>query len=574
MNITAEERAQLINNDFGQYNPKSEKIEYGPFNYRGAIAEIGAGQEVARLFFEARNTSNTLIKTMSAFGKGCSNAIYKETRGYISDKRLVEMISHDYNLLLGRKLEDGEKKEIEQRNQELRYFTFASTVDISVNKQGWMGVRVQIDGCSLREPVKHRAKEYRIKFEPLVSDRTHAIRIVGTLGINLIYAAILHSRHPQPTIGDEQFVRDLLNGFDPTGIRIDSIAVARYDCTEEPGAEPISRLDNSQEGQANLEGQILSSMLVKLSATKCAVFTKRSHPATPAYDMLARNRYLLIANLAGAPSGDLKALSQALHAAKKPFLDIVNQTRDLIVRPESEEELEARKPEASETDIQLAIHVPLLVAHPEKGRKAPALFSDTIQSKIARDRRRDHLDLVGAVNLEEIREIVNDVCDLNLIALISEFTPMVELVKYVTQRTRLREYYTLSTDGLWPKNDIEKLKTIGIVYRADQFVGVLLHSKSNFADRNQFELVGSLVRRLATFFIYPCAPDDILKGKSFRGAALAAAFSEEGLKKLSNRSHGPVTLETLYQCLNEAEGYLDMLKYLETTKSVSQLTIQ
>lgn len=574
MNITAEEKAQLLNNDFGQYNPDTDKIEYKDFNYRGAIAEIGAGQEVARLLFEARNTSNTLIKTMSAFGKGCSNAIYKKSKGYITNDRLIEMIDHDYELLLRRKLEDDETEEIRSRNQELRYFTFASTVDISVNKQGWMGVRVQINGCSLSTMVRHHAKEYRIKFEPLVNGRAGAIRIVGILGINLIYAAILHSQDPHPSADrDEQFIRELFSGFDPASIRIDSIAVDYYSSFQKQGSDPVCENDKNQATAAALEGQKLSSLLVKLSATRCAAFTRKSSPAIPAYEILKGSEYLLLANLAGAPPDGIRHLSAALKAAKKPFLEIINKTSGLNLKAANGNAKDKSEPKtrASEKDIRLGIHVPLLVAHPDKAVRAPVLFSDKIVSKVARDRREDHLKLVGEVDLEEIRGVTDQICDLGHIALVSEFTPMVEMVKYVTQRTRLRKYYTLSTDGLWNHEDVVRLKTIGIVYRVDQFVGVLLHSKSNYADRNQFELVGSLVRRLATFFIYPCSPEDVLNGKSFRGSDLRDAFSPYGIEQLEAPAHGPVTLHTLIQYLDASGGYLDMLKYLQNTKSISPL---
>jgi hypothetical protein len=322
----------------------------------------------------------------------------------------------------------------------------------------------------------------------------------------------------------------------------------------------------------NLEGQVLSTLLVKLSATRCAVFLNQSSSSTPAYDMLADNQYLLLANLAGAPSGGLQELRSALDAARKPFLEIVNRTQGIVVGRKIDKS-NVEKPLATDANLISAIHIPLLVSHPDKGSKAPALFSDPLESSVGRQRRKDHLDLIGAVDLSEIRTIVDSVCELGAIALISEFTPMVEMVKYLSLRTRLKKYYNLSTGGSISRKDLQKLKTIGIVYRADQFVGVLLHSRSNFADRNQIELVGALVRRLATFFIYPCEPLHVVNGKSFRGTNLASAFSREGLEKINSEAHGPVTLDSLFQCLDEREGYLDMLNYLKTTRSISQLTI-
>ena len=45
-------------------------------NIYGTFSEIGAGQEVARHFFRAGGASGTIAKTMSAYDKGFSDAIY------------------------------------------------------------------------------------------------------------------------------------------------------------------------------------------------------------------------------------------------------------------------------------------------------------------------------------------------------------------------------------------------------------------------------------------------------------------------------------------------------------------
>ncbi|MCB0577548.1 MAG: TonB-dependent receptor, partial [Saprospiraceae bacterium] len=48
----------------------------------GAFAEIGAGQEVARHFFQVGAAAGTIAKTMSAYDKTVSDEIYgSETKG-------------------------------------------------------------------------------------------------------------------------------------------------------------------------------------------------------------------------------------------------------------------------------------------------------------------------------------------------------------------------------------------------------------------------------------------------------------------------------------------------------------
>ena len=67
----------------------------------GTFAEIGAGQEVARHFFRSGGASGTIAKTMSAYDKAFSDAIYgKKVGGYVSESRLIKMLDHEKPLSL------------------------------------------------------------------------------------------------------------------------------------------------------------------------------------------------------------------------------------------------------------------------------------------------------------------------------------------------------------------------------------------------------------------------------------------------------------------------------------------
>ncbi|MBI3887111.1 MAG: TonB-dependent receptor, partial [Opitutae bacterium] len=59
--LTTNRKALTINLDGSRY---------------GTIAEIGAGQEVARIFFQAGGASGSIAKTMSAYDMTVSDAIY------------------------------------------------------------------------------------------------------------------------------------------------------------------------------------------------------------------------------------------------------------------------------------------------------------------------------------------------------------------------------------------------------------------------------------------------------------------------------------------------------------------
>ena len=65
-------------------------------NKYGTIAEIGAGQEVARWFFVVGGAAGTIAKSMSAYDMNVSDAIYGSTRRYVSRDRLLTMLAKSY----------------------------------------------------------------------------------------------------------------------------------------------------------------------------------------------------------------------------------------------------------------------------------------------------------------------------------------------------------------------------------------------------------------------------------------------------------------------------------------------
>ena len=67
----------------------------------GTFAEIGAGQEVARHFFQVGAAAGTIAKTMSAYDKVYSDQIYGvEASGrYVCEARIYKMLDHEYELM-------------------------------------------------------------------------------------------------------------------------------------------------------------------------------------------------------------------------------------------------------------------------------------------------------------------------------------------------------------------------------------------------------------------------------------------------------------------------------------------
>src|SRR5580700_1439765 len=68
----------------------------------GTFAEIGAGQEVARHFFQAGGAAGTVAKSISAYDMKFSDAIYGKSARYVSRERLELMLNREYDLLIQR----------------------------------------------------------------------------------------------------------------------------------------------------------------------------------------------------------------------------------------------------------------------------------------------------------------------------------------------------------------------------------------------------------------------------------------------------------------------------------------
>src|SRR6185503_13427363 len=108
-----------MDREIQETHDKALKINLDPSKY-GMFAEIGAGQEVARWFFQVGGASGTIAKTISAYDMVVSDAIYGPCERYVSRQRLQLMLDHEYRLLLER-LD-------EKRGDKTKFFVFADTV--------------------------------------------------------------------------------------------------------------------------------------------------------------------------------------------------------------------------------------------------------------------------------------------------------------------------------------------------------------------------------------------------------------------------------------------------------------
>jgi hypothetical protein len=69
---------------------KALKVNLDPLRY-GTFAEIGAGQEVVRWFFQSGGAAGTIAKSISAYDMKVSDAIYGKCKRYVCRERLEAM---------------------------------------------------------------------------------------------------------------------------------------------------------------------------------------------------------------------------------------------------------------------------------------------------------------------------------------------------------------------------------------------------------------------------------------------------------------------------------------------------
>jgi len=165
----------------------------------GTFAEIGAGQEVARNFFQVGAAAGTIAKTMSAYDKDFSDAIYGEepSNRYVCESRLYKMLDHEYGLL---------EQRLEDKCELSTFFAFADTVAAinysrTIKGNGWLGVRFQSRPCG-------PGNELVLHVKMLDNDNRLQQEAIGVLGVNMIYACFYKLDSP------EEYIQSLMDGLD------------------------------------------------------------------------------------------------------------------------------------------------------------------------------------------------------------------------------------------------------------------------------------------------------------------------------------------------------------------------
>lgn len=222
----------------------------------GTFAEIGAGQETVRNFFRAGGASGTIAKTLSAYDKEFSDAIYGlEPEGrYVTEARLKSMLSTETRLIEERLKRD--------KHPDKLFFSYANTVaTIDFAKRykghGWLGIRFQA----------HPKQEYsdillHIQFHQ--NSAVHQQITLGKLGVNLIYEAFYNHDNPK------QLLKNLYDHINEDDIEIDTINFT---------GPLFEKVDN----------RLMSLQLVKNGMTEAVMFAPDGNNVLPASILYKKN---------------------------------------------------------------------------------------------------------------------------------------------------------------------------------------------------------------------------------------------------------------------------------------------
>jgi hypothetical protein len=246
---------------------KALKINLNPKIY-GTFAEIGAGQEVSRAFFNVGAASGTVAKTISAYDMTFSDEIYgaEESGRYVSQTRLLKMLDHEYTLLIERLKSE--------KHKDKTFFAFANTVTTlnyarTNDPHGWVGLRFQSEPGGLPNEIYFHVRL-------LDTDVQMQQRVLGMIGVNLVYAAFYYSSDPR------KMIESLVDNLNVGSVEIDLISV------QGPVFKEVNNL-------------LLNLYLIVKDFSTAAIFDSDSHPRQ-AKDLLYKKDVMILRTKYGQKS--------------------------------------------------------------------------------------------------------------------------------------------------------------------------------------------------------------------------------------------------------------------------------
>ena len=279
-NLVTQQKALAINLDQRKY---------------GTFAEIGAGQEVVRWFFQVGGAAGTIAKSISAYDMTVSDAIYGPSPRYVSRDRLETMLDYEYELLRERLQA--------KRGADADFFVFADTVSArnfhGTNEcHGWMGIKYQATPGS--EP-----SQILLHVRMLDKDNVSQQQALGIIGVNLIHGALYHFAAPD----------DLMNSL------IDDLSAERIEVDMIKFSGPEFRA---------VDHRLMSLKLVQLELSDAAMFSATGEVLQPS-EVLYKKPILV-------ERGSFRPVTHVnvdmLHSARQQFVHHVAQRQGGSAEPE------------------------------------------------------------------------------------------------------------------------------------------------------------------------------------------------------------------------------------------------
>ncbi len=273
-----------MSNDKKDTFQKALQINLDPAKY-GAFAEIGAGQEVARWFFQVGGAAGTVAKTISAYDMSVSDAIYGTADRYVSRQRLQAMLDYEFKLLIGQ-LD-------KTRGDKSTFFVFADTVATRSytrkdDGQGWLGVRFQ-------SKPHERPSEIIIHVKLLDAEYIREQEALGIIGVNLIHSAFYLNSAPT------QIIAALSDNLTPGRFEVDMIKF-------------------SGPAFAGVDNRLMALQLVEKGLTDATMFTANGEAVIPS-ELLYKKPVLI-------QRGSFRPLTN-------PMLDMLDRAQEQFLKQES-----------------------------------------------------------------------------------------------------------------------------------------------------------------------------------------------------------------------------------------------
>lgn len=227
-------------------------------SWYGTLAEIGAGQEVARWFFRVGGAAGTIAKSVSAYDMTISDSMYGACERYVTRERLKAMLDYEY-LQCSLTLKKA-------RGANTQFFAFADTVVAKAFNRdnechGWIGIKYQT--APEREPCT-----ILVHCRMLEGTAQAQQESLGILGVNLIHGAFTESKNPNAILSG------LLDDLSRDQMEVD--------CVEFQGPD-----------FQHVDRRLIMLRLVQNGLTDAAIFNPSGEPMIPQETLYKKNVLLL-----------------------------------------------------------------------------------------------------------------------------------------------------------------------------------------------------------------------------------------------------------------------------------------